>query len=56
VSRHEPVGGSGYLKWSYEELWERANDLARGLLGLGVTKGSRVGVVMGNNRYDVCAQ
>jgi fatty-acyl-CoA synthase len=56
VSRHEPVEGSGYLKWSYEELWERANDLARGLLGLGVTKGSRVGVVMGNNRYDVCAQ
>jgi fatty-acyl-CoA synthase len=56
VSRHEPVGGSGYLKWSYEELWERANDLSRGLLGLGVTKGSRVGVVMGNNRYDVCVQ
>lgn len=52
VSRHEPFGGSGCLRWSYEDLWERANDLARGLLGLGVTKGSRVGVVMGNNRHD----
>lgn len=50
VSRHEPVGGSGYLRWSYEELWKRANDLARGLIGLGVTKGTRVGVIMGNNR------
>lgn len=56
VSRHEPVGGSGCLRWSYEELWRQANDLARGLLGLGVTKGSRVGVVMGNNRYDVCGK
>jgi len=54
VSRHEPVGGSGCLRWSYGELWKQANDLARGLLGLGVTKGTRVGVVMGNNRYDTC--
>jgi len=53
VSRHEPAGGSGCLRWSYEELWKQVNDLARGLLGLGVTKGSRVGVVMGNNRYDM---
>ena len=56
VSRHEPVGGSECLRWSYEELWKQANDLARGLLGLGVTKGSRVGVVMGNNRYDARGQ
>ena len=56
VSRHEPVGGSECLRWSYEELWERANDLARGLIGLGVTKGSRVGVVMGNNRCGVCEE
>lgn len=54
VSRHEPSPNSGYLRWSYEELWKQANDLARGLLGLGVTKGSRVGVVMGNSRYDGC--
>ena len=55
VSRHEPIGNSGYLRWSYEELWREANHLARGLLGLGVTKGTRVGVVMGNNRYDLCS-
>ena len=53
ASRHEPVGTSGCLRWSYEELWKQVNDLARGLLGLGVTKGSRVGVVMGNNRYNM---
>lgn len=52
VSRHEPIGNSGYLRLSYEELWKEANNLARGLLGLGVTKGTRVGVVMANNRYD----
>ena len=55
VSTHEPSRGSGYLRWSYEELWKQANDLARGLLGLGVTKGTRVGVVMGNNRYEIHA-
>ena len=54
ISRHEPVGDSGYLRWSYEQLWKEAtNDLARGLLGLGATEGTRVGVVMGNNRYVV---
>ena len=56
VSRHEPAGGSGCLRWSYEELWKQVNDLARGLVGLGVTKGSRVGVVMGNNRYGMRGQ
>lgn len=55
ISRHEPTRGSGYLRWSFEELWKQANDLARGLLGLGVTKGSRVGVVMGNNRCEIHA-
>ena len=53
VSRHEPVGSSGPLRWCFEELWKHANNLARGLLGLGVTKGTRVGAVMGNNRYDL---
>lgn len=53
VSRHEPSGDSGCLRWSFEELWKQANDLARGLLGLGVRKGTRVGVVMGNCRYEV---
>ena len=56
VSGHEPAGGSGCLRWSYGELWKQANNLARGLIGLGVTKGSRVGVVMGNNRCDACSQ
>ncbi|KAF9779006.1 acetyl-CoA synthetase-like protein [Thelephora terrestris] len=49
ASRHERSRNSEYLRWTYEELWKEANDLARGLLGLGLTKGTRVGVVMGNN-------
>jgi len=53
VSRHEPSRDSGHLRWSFEELWKQANDLARGLVGLGVRKGTRVGVVMGNNRYEI---
>jgi len=38
-----------YLAWDYEEFDRNIMALARGLVGLGVTKGDRVGVVMGNN-------
>lgn len=40
----------GYLAWDYEEFDRNIMALARGLIGLGVKKGDRVGVVMGNNR------
>ncbi|OSX63486.1 hypothetical protein POSPLADRAFT_1180411 [Postia placenta MAD-698-R-SB12] len=38
-----------HLAWDYEEFNDNIQALARGLLNLGVKKGDRVGVVMGNN-------
>ncbi|KAJ7057840.1 hypothetical protein C8F01DRAFT_1371920 [Mycena amicta] len=43
------LGRSDRLAWSFDEFDRHINALARGLLGLGVTKGDRVGVLMGNN-------
>lgn len=39
-----------HLAWDYAEFDRHINALARGLLGMGVKRGERVGVVMGNNR------
>ena len=39
-----------YLAWDYEEFNRNIMALARGLVELGVKKGDRVGVIMGNNR------
>lgn len=39
-----------YLAWDYEEFDRHIQALARGLLEMGVKKGDRVGVIMGNNR------
>ncbi|KAF8970222.1 hypothetical protein BDZ97DRAFT_1694974 [Flammula alnicola] len=38
-----------HLAWDFVEFDRHINALARGLLGMGVQKGDRVGVVMGNN-------
>lgn len=40
----------GYLAWDFKEFDNNVAALARGLVGLGVKKGDRVAVVMGNNR------
>jgi hypothetical protein len=61
ISTHEPArphGGpvlsskapSSYLSWSFEDLDRHVCALSKGMLKLGVKKGDRVGVVMGNNR------
>lgn len=42
--------GRPHLRWTFAELDRHVAALARGLLGMGVKKGERVGVVMGNNR------
>lgn len=39
-----------YLSWDFVELDRHVDGLARGLIGLGVRKGDRVAVVMGNTR------
>lgn len=38
----------GVERWSYADLWERSVEVARALLGAGVGKDSRVGVLMTN--------
>ena len=38
----------GTTRWSYDELWVRANEVARALIAAGVGKGTRVGVLMTN--------
>ncbi|KAJ7207094.1 hypothetical protein GGX14DRAFT_500091 [Mycena pura] len=43
------MGVTSHLAWSFSEFDSHINALARGLLRLGVKKGDRVGVLMGNN-------
>lgn len=38
----------GAVRWTYDDLWDRANAVARSLLACGVGKGTRVGVLMTN--------
>ena len=38
------------MRWNFGEFDRHIGALARGLVGLGVKKGDRVGVIMGNNR------
>lgn len=47
------LGRSDCLAWDYFELHEHVKATARGLIGIGVNKGDRIGVLMGNNRYEV---
>jgi acyl-CoA synthetase (AMP-forming)/AMP-acid ligase II len=48
VSRN--MGVTKHLAWDFEEFGRHVDALARGLVGMGVKKGDRVGVVMGNTR------
>lgn len=45
------LGVTGHLAWDFEEFDRHVKAMARGLLSMGVNKGDRVGVIMGNNRY-----
>jgi acyl-CoA synthetase (AMP-forming)/AMP-acid ligase II len=45
------MGVERHLAWDFDEFDNHIRALARGLVGLGVNKGDRVGVIMGNNRY-----
>ncbi|PCH44870.1 acetyl-CoA synthetase-like protein [Wolfiporia cocos MD-104 SS10] len=47
--RSPNMGVSRHLAWDFEEFNRHIQALARGLLGLGVKKGGRVAVLMGNN-------
>ncbi|KAF8627090.1 hypothetical protein AX15_004549 [Amanita polypyramis BW_CC] len=43
------MGVTRHLAWDFEEFERHISALARGLIGMGVKKGDRVGVIMGNN-------
>ncbi|KAG8955731.1 hypothetical protein FRC04_007722 [Tulasnella sp. 424] len=58
ITRHDSVGRlpgpvqkhpSNAVHWSFAEFDERIAAAARGLIRLGITKGDRVAVIMGNN-------
>ncbi|KAI0360476.1 acyl-CoA synthetase [Trametes cingulata] len=50
------LGDARYLAWDFTEFDRHIQALARGLLDLGVKKGDRVGVIMGNNSAYACLQ
>jgi fatty-acyl-CoA synthase len=50
VARHQNV------RWSYAELRDRANDLAAGLIALGLSPGERIGIWSPNNSEWVLTQ
>ncbi len=39
---------SGVQRWTYRQLWERSQEVARALLACGAGKGTRVGILMTN--------
>ncbi|RPD78859.1 acyl-CoA synthetase [Lentinus tigrinus ALCF2SS1-7] len=50
------LGDAPHLAWDFGEFDRHIQALARGLLDLGVKKGDRVGVIMGNNSAYACLQ
>lgn len=44
------MGVSTHLTWDFQEFDRHISAVARGLISLGVKKGDRVAVIMGNNR------
>lgn len=47
------MGVERHLAWDFNEFDIHIRALARGLAGLGVNRGDRVGVIMGNTRYVI---
>ncbi|KAI0711385.1 acyl-CoA synthetase [Earliella scabrosa] len=54
--RGRNLGDAPHLAWDFGEFDRHIQALARGLLDLGVQKGDRVGVIMGNNSAYACLQ
>ncbi len=43
------------VSWSYNDLWDRANEVARALIAIGIGKGTRVGILMTNRPEFISA-
>ncbi|KAI1798014.1 acyl-CoA synthetase [Ganoderma leucocontextum] len=54
--RWHNLGDAPHLAWDFGEFDRHIQALARGLLNMGVKKGDRVGVIMGNNSAYACLQ
>ncbi|EIW55520.1 acyl-CoA synthetase [Trametes versicolor FP-101664 SS1] len=54
--RSRNLDDATHLAWDFGEFDRHIQALARGLLDLGVKKGDRVGVIMGNNSAYACLQ
>jgi acyl-CoA synthetase (AMP-forming)/AMP-acid ligase II len=55
-SRNLNSAGVAHLAWDFEQFNHHIQAVARGLVALGVKKGDRVGVIMGNNSAYACLQ
>jgi fatty-acyl-CoA synthase len=40
--------GDSAVRWTYNELWQRSNEVARALVACGIGKGTRVGILQTN--------
>ena len=45
------MGITRHLAWDFDQFERHISALTRGLVGMGVKKGDRVAVIMGNNRF-----
>ncbi len=43
------------ISWTYADLWDRANEVARALIAVGIGKGTRVGILMTNRPEFISA-
>ena len=51
----DPLSGGATIRWSYAELLYHARRVAKALVAVGVSKGTRVGILMGNRPESVAA-
>ena len=51
----DPLQGEATVRWTYADLQQAARGVARALIAAGVSKGSRVGVLMGNRPEAVAS-
>jgi hypothetical protein len=53
ISKHS--NGKPYLHWDFEDFDRHVRALSAGMLQMGVKKGERVAVIMGNSRCELLA-